>query len=411
MLPDSKQHHGMCPDNVAVIGGGRWARVLAEVLCTLAPLSVKLSIHSLHNAKGMETWVSDRGLENRIGVYSFLPSFSSNTSNAIIVVNAASDHEKTVEWALGQDCPVLVEKPLCLNLFASQRLANLALTRNLYLATAHVFLFASYVDAFRGLVADESEIVSIRVFWMDPQSESRYGEVKSYDSALPVYADWLPHTLSILGACVTAPAQLCENLEFSRGGAHLNIHLTYGQIPCAIELVRNGSSRQRIVEVTTRQKKITLDFSCEPGVIYTDDIELCGDLNWSDNPKPVAKMLKSFLIGAAGGVRDARLDISIGLNANQVIDQVATLYHVALVSWLNNELAAHQDGISGDLRYALVEILQAKDPNSVISMEQRIDYVYRHVKEHIMPLNVEIGYCAEEVIVMIINQGKALLYL
>ena len=73
--------------------------------------------------------------------------------NAIIVVNAASDHEESVEWALGQGCPVLVEKPFCLNFFAAQRLANLALTKNRYLATAHVFLFASYVETFSKLVS------------------------------------------------------------------------------------------------------------------------------------------------------------------------------------------------------------------------------------------------------------------
>ena len=407
MLPESKHHHRVWPDNVAIIGGGRWARVLTEVLYTIAPPWVKLSIHSLHNAKGMETWVSDRGLEKRIGVYSFLPSFPHKKSNAIIVVNAASDHEKTVEWALGQDCPVIVEKPFCLNFFAAQRLANLALTRNLYLATAHVFLFASYVDAFSKLIADESEIVSVRVLWMDPQSESRYGEVKSYDSALPVYADWLPHILSILGTFAEAPTQLGEKLEFLRGGSHLNIHLNYGQIPCEIELVRNGNSRQRIIEVNTRQKRITLDFSSEPGVIYTDDIAQCADPDWSDNPKPVAKMLEAFLIGAATGVRDERLDISIGLNANQVIDQTATLYHDALVPWLNNELASHKDDISSDLCYALIEILKLKDSNSVITIEQRIDYLYRHIKEHVKKSNVETKLCVVEAIELIIKQGRA----
>ena len=411
MLPDSKQHHGLCPDDVAVIGGGRWTRVLAEVLCTITPPGVKLSIHSLHNAKGMETWVSDRGLENRIGVYSFLPSFTSNTSNAIIVVNAASDHEESVEWALGQGCPVLVEKPFCLNFFAAQRLANLALTRNCYLATAHVFLFASYVENFSKLIADENEIISIRVVWMDLQSESRYGEVKSYDPGLPVYLDWMPHILSILGTFLVAPTQLCEKLDFLKGGSHLNIHLNYGQIPCTIELVRNGNSRQRIFEVITRQKRITLDFSYEPGVIFTDEIEQCGDSDWNNNPKPVAKMLEAFLIGAATGVRDERLDISIGLNSNQVIDQIGTLYHEALVNWMNNELALHQDGINSDLCYSLIEILQLKDSNSVIPMEQRIDYVYGHIKEHVMTSNVETEHCVLEDIEMIIKQGRVSSYL
>ena len=402
ILPKSKHQKRRWPDNVAIIGGGRWARVLIKVLHTIAPKEVKMSIHSLHNAKGMEAWVSHQGFENRIGVYSILPNFSSNVSNAVIVVNAAGDHEKSAKWALGQDYPVLVEKPLSLNFLAAQRLANLALSRKIYLATAQVFLFASYVETFSKIVADENEIISINVIWMDLQS---------YDAGLPVYLDWMPHILSILGTFLVSPTPLCEKIDLLGGGSHLNIHLIYGQIPCSIELVRNGNSRQRIFEVCTRHKKLTLDFSDEPGVIFVNGISQSGDSNWHVKKKPVAKMLESFLTGAAGGIRDARLDVSVGLNANQVIDQIATIYRSALIPWLNNELAVNQDVISVDLRYALIEILCVNDSDSVISIEKRIEYLYRHIKEHVTTSKVEKEYLDEKSIDLIIKQGKASSYL
>jgi len=405
MLLDSNQNRVLGLDNIAIIGGGRWARILSEVVCTIAPQS-NLSVHSLNNSKGMKAWVSDRDLNSRLAVSSFLPTFPPKTSNAIIVANAARDHEKTVEWALEQGCSILVEKPFCLNLISAQRLATLALTKNIYLATAHVFLFASYIDVFAKLIVEETEIESIRVLWMDPKVENRYGELKGYDSSLPVYADWLPHVLSILGTFMPTPANLIKKIGFREGGAHLNIDVTYGQIPCAIELVRDGSRRQRIVEVITRQKKITLDFSLEPGVIYNDGSLLCGNQNWIQDEKPVAKMLRSFLVSCDSGVRDDRLDMSIGLNANRVIDEVAVIYQNALKSWLNVRFATYQNEIGVDLRYALTEMLQLLHPNLTIPIEQRVNYVYRNLKYEVDKLIEDDADSVEKAIVKIANQGK-----
>lgn len=403
MLVNPKDNCVACPEHIALIGGGRWARVLLEVLCSLVPISVKISAHSPRNVDAMSQWVSARGLDRRIHVCSDYPKVVPEKTGAVIVANAAHDHEKAIEWALTECLPVLVEKPVTLSLASTQRMADLANKQKMYLATAHVFLFASYIEAFSKLVFNERNIVSIRVLWSDPQSENRYGEAKSYDPGLPIYADLLPHILSIVGAFKIGQAQLCENFSFFKGGAHLKINLVYGQIPCVIELIRNGNLRQRIIEVTTEKSKITLDFGIEPGIIYTDASELCGDPVWDINPKPVAKMLLAFLQGAAGGVYDERLDNSIGLLASQLIDQTKPLYHAALSLWLNHEFEVFQDCISSDLRYALTEILQMKYSNSAIRMEQRIVYIYQNIKEHILILCNKPDQRVEDVMTLINN--------
>lgn len=408
---DSQNKLVRYPSSVAVIGGGRWARVLADMLCGLVPPCVKVSVHSPSNAKAMSAWVSERGLKDRIRVASGLPEFSSGTSNAVIVANAARDHEKSVEWALSNGFPVLVEKPLTLSLTASQRLADLARNQKTYFAAAHVFLFASYVETFSKLVAAENSIQFIRVLWMDPQSESRYGEAKSYDPGLTVYADWLPHVISILGTLIASQTLICKKLEFLRGGAHLKIDIQLGDVPCEIELVRNGDCRQRIIEVTTEQKKISLNFASEPGTIISDSQVLCGDVDWNVKPKPVSRMIGAFLLGAAGGVRDDRLDISIGLRASRAIEQVSSLYYSALLSWLSKKLMAIQDDGDSDLRYALTEIIHVEDPYSPVPIGQRIDYVCRHIKEHTASsLSAELFERPVELISSILKQGKISFY-
>lgn len=401
-----------CPDNVAVIGGGRWTRVITEVLCDLVPPFVRISVHSPHNAKSMSEWVAARGLGQRVYVSSDLPKFSSGTSSAVIIANAARDHERAIEWALSERLPVLVEKPVTLSSAATQRMADLAVSKKTYLAAAHVFLFARYIEAFSKLVVEGDGVQSIRVQWMDPQSESRYGEAKSYDPGLTVYADWLPHIVSILGSLSPNSMQVRRKLEVLRGGAHLKMDIQLGDTPCEIELVRNGNGRQRLIEVTTRQGPISLDFAKEPGTIVSGTTVRCGDPAWESEPKPVSGMLRAFLLGAAGGGRDERLDIRIGLRASQLIDQLSTAYHAALSSWLSKKYSALGDGVDADLRYTFSEILYVDDPYSSVPTEQRIEYLHRHIKESVTA-SLPAGYKNRpmELIRLIIKQGKLVSYL
>lgn len=371
------------PSNIAVIGGGRWARVFIEILCGLISPTTKLSVHTPHNVVAMSAWVLESGFGRQILVSSDFPQFRVGKSNAVIVVNAARDHERAIEWALSCGASVLVEKPLTLDFSASRRLADLACSQNTYFAPAHVFLFASYIENFSKLIVENKDIQLIRVKWMDPQSESRYGETKSYDPGLTIFADWIPHVISILGTLTSCETIRNERLRFSKGGAHLDIDLMLGGIQCAIQLVRNGSCRQRFIEVTTEHKMFTLDFSNEPGTISYGSTVYSADPNWDVKDRPVSKMLQAFLQGAAGGFRDKRLDITIGLRAGDIIEAISSLYYPALSSWLIEKISVAKYGDDIDLHYALCEIIHADDPHSGVSMDKRIDYIYRYIKTNI----------------------------
>ena len=218
---------------------------------------------------------------------------------------------------------------------------------------------------------------------MDPKSESRYGESKSYDPSLTIFADLLPHVISILGTLTNCKIIKDERLKFSRGGADLDVDIMLGRTPCAIKLVRNGSCRQRLIEVITEHETFTLDFSNEPGTITSGSKIFSADPSWDVKVKPVSRMLQAFLHGAAGGFRDKRLDITIGLRANDIIEKISSLYYAALFPWLIEHVLVSQYGDDSDLHYALTEILHADDPHSAIPMDKRIDYVYRYIKNNV----------------------------
>jgi len=345
-----------CPDDIAVIGGGRWARTIIQVLCKLVPASAIVSVYSRHNASSMIAWSADQELTDRVRVVSEWPDFVSGKSGAAIIANAARDHEQAAIWTLSAGMPTLIEKPLALTATAAQRIADVARRNSVRLAAAHVFLFARYVERFVELVREAGPASALRMKWEDPAVESRNGELKRYDASLPVPADVLPHLISILRAMVPGSAIECGPVVVRRGGAQVELDLVVGGLPCAVQLIRKGEKRCRSVEITTEQGTISLDFSREPGTIVHGDRIENGDPDWETAKRPLARLLTTFLGWAAGGNGDDRLDPTIGVEACCIVDQVLEKYWLAQSSWLDARTAPGNNVAVDELAYALREL-------------------------------------------------------
>ncbi|MEP7311076.1 MAG: hypothetical protein ABI859_00710 [Pseudomonadota bacterium] len=308
----------------------------------------------------MTAWAEEQGLSGTLSVASGWPPAMNMCYGAAIVVNAARDHEHAAKWAIANDIPVLIEKPIAVTAPAARSIAAAAGRRNSKIAAANVFLFASYLDHFARRVGDCGELRSIEVHWADPAGEDRYGETKQYDPGLPVFADCLPHTLAILEKLTSLPP-VCVALTVAGGGAAVSLDLMLGNLPCRVHLVRNAAGRRRTVEVVTALAALTLDFTREPGLIQHNGVISPADPDWNSGPRPVCRMLSAFLAWVAEGQFDQRLDIDRGVRACEVIDTVARLYSAAVLPWLRARLATAVSP-DDDVRYALTEMLQATGP-------------------------------------------------
>ena len=344
-----------CPSHIAIVGGGRWARVLTEVLSEIVSKDIVISIYSLHNGKGMISWVLEKKFRQSVTVYDDFPNLSNHKVDAMIVANSASDHVIAIQKSLNSKIPVLVEKPVTMSYSSTLQMVKLAQEKKTFLASAHVFLFNRYLSNFSQLVFDSGGLKSIQIEWSDPISENRHGEQKNFDPSLPIFFDLLPHILSIINVIVGKKSIQYTNLIFHKGGSEVEIELMLEGVFCSVNLARNSNVRKRIINIMSDQH-LQLDFSQEPGVIKKESLNITGDEKWDLDIKPVAQMLSAFLVQSAGGKADLRLDIDLGLEANKLIDETLLSYNNSMISWLKSKLIAPVI-IDDDLQYALREIL------------------------------------------------------
>ena len=370
---------------ISVIGGGRWARVIAETVHRLVGPTRRITLHSQHCSEAVAKWLREKKLADSISISAEMPSRSHAASSAVIVANAARDHEAATELALNAGAPVLVEKPIAMTHRGAEDLVDLAHRTSGQLAAANVFLFARYIKRFAThLSARGEKIRSMHVRWVDPQGEFRYGEVKSYDAGLPVFKDVLPHVSAILSALFPGTEQTVRDLHFFRGGAQLEIEIEVNGIPCNVMLARNGDKRERSITATLKKDSVHLDFATEPGIIGDAGSIRDADPHWHTRSRPLASMLHSFLRWAEESRFDARLSTEPAVCACALMDQVSVLYNRHFISWLKSPVRLADD--AQYLSYAAEEILLAEGHLEPVVLERYRSRLLSNDREFIAQL-------------------------
>jgi predicted dehydrogenase len=328
--------------------------VLVQELCALVPPELPVVVHSRHCAAEMTDWLARRPAGRTVACRADPPPL--DAGSAVIVVNAARDHAATAAWALAGGAAVLVEKPLTTSVADARRLVALAGERPGRLASAHVFLFARYVDEFARRVAAAGGVRSLRVVWRDPRVEIRHGETKRFDPGVPALVDWLPHIVPLLTTLQPHPLTGCECRQVARGGAAVELVFAAGPVSCGASLERNAGRRERLIEVETGAGRLTLDFATEPGTITHGSSVENADPAWDRGPRPVRRLLETFLHSAATRTGDPRLDVQHGLRACALAAEAASGYGRQVADWLRDRLVASATP-GPDETYALTEML------------------------------------------------------
>jgi predicted dehydrogenase len=345
------------PKQIAVLGGGRWARVIIGELRQIVAQEARISIYSPSNAPAMREWTIERRLEN-VEVLDVQPDFyNRDVADVAIIANAAHDHIAAARRAIDAGVATLVEKPMAPTEVEADEIVALAQRNHALLASSRILLFARYITEFGRLVAGLGEIESIDVTWADPADEARHGETKRFDPALTLPQDLLPHLLPILNMLTNGAHTLTE-IALNDGGARVEIWMQAGNIPCILSLGRNAPARRRVVMVRTAQTSLALDFSREPGHVSMGGKSCNGDPLWDVEPRPLASMLQCFLGGVAAEKIDERLSARRVIAECRFSDQVLAIYLQQQGEWL---AARSGQPIDDGIRYALAETLARHD--------------------------------------------------
>lgn len=287
------------PLEVAIVGGGRWGKILCKALAGLRRVRT-IHLVSRRNARGMQDWIAGQQLAGRVALHGKLdPVLWNARITAAIVANLPAEHFATARWLLENGKHVLVEKPFVPTRAEAQALINMADARGLVVAAGFQFFLATYLHYFRSVVHKEGHphpVELTEITWHDALGEERWSLTRRPDATAAVIGDILPHVLTVLTVLFGRHAAQTIAILPQKGTASVRLELAYGPHAVRVSLARAAASPRRSVEIVNREgRRFALDFTQEPGTVLQDGRALPGDLLWDALPRPLPAELAYFL--------------------------------------------------------------------------------------------------------------------
>lgn len=273
---------------IAVLGGGRWARVHISVLRTLTEPGDAIYWLTRHNAAENRAWLTQNACfnvdikEDKEAIWALRPT-------AITIATATPTHAILLQKALDQRVPVLCEKPFALDMKTAVRLVEQSQVQNTIAGVNLEFLCANYLHDFAQMLKTIA-ITSIEVVWHDPIEEIRHGEVKKADSDTPHMHDALPHCWSVLQTLLPNKPLQIRKVTIDKQNVLVSATCMTNSLPVTFLLSRTAPARQRVISIN--HGMAVLNFTTEPGVTILNGK---ASQNVWRGDRPMAGAIGSFL--------------------------------------------------------------------------------------------------------------------
>jgi predicted dehydrogenase len=343
-------------DTLALVGGGRWARVIASVLADIELPFSCVAVVSRSNAAILGQVFSAR----RFARFAIVPTIEEALRRfrlgAAIIANAARAHVASAERMLGAGVPVLIEKPAALAVEEAHRLLEMADRNDVCVMPSLTFLHCSYVDRFaKAIGADGERLKHLKLDWADPVTEIRYGERKSYDPGISIAQDVVPHVWAILGQIARTPIRPdgVKSCRITAGGRWVSYSVEFCDIRCLVSIRRDAPARRRVLKAEMASgDELAIDFSVEPGTIIRGTRSESADPQWAERSGPLSRQLQDFF--SALNRRTAEPVAQALLGSVALAERCDALLKERQRTWLARPRTQH------DLRYALRDLLSAR---------------------------------------------------
>lgn len=282
---------------VAVIGGGRWGKIITGILSKSQHNIKKIHLISSSNFQSTVDWVNSIGLNNKVMVSNDLNSIKNNkTVKAVFVINFPAYHYSTVKFLLEADKHVMVEKPFVFEAAQARELVSLAQKKNLVLAVGLEFMMSDYIHRFKDTLKQCKDVIeNVTFIWHDVFRSNRHGVYKLPDMTVNVFMDIFPHIQTVLLLLFNDQKMVFNEIDIKDGGDSCQVRGVYGQLPVHISLSRTHPLASRRIEIVTKDKnKYSLDFTKEPGKVRSNGKDLPEDTNWQVLPSVLDLEIDSF---------------------------------------------------------------------------------------------------------------------
>ncbi|KAA5542162.1 hypothetical protein FYK55_15240 [Roseiconus nitratireducens] len=268
---------------IALVGGGRWSRVLLSVLSEVPDVAQVLWI-THYGYEAAVDWVAQHGMQS-VRVLRSLDSLEE--ADAALVANSPHSHFPSVNALLDRGIPCLCEKPLVMETNEARQLLQRSIETETLVGVDLELSRASYALDFAAL-ATSLPIHTIDMIWHDPWLEDRYGERKSPSVHTTFAHDILPHVWSLLRLLLPhESARVCD-VDYRPDATRMFYRHRDAEINVSVS--RRSVNRKR--RIVINQGEAELDYSPEPG--RTTYRGRTTDNRWRD-PRPLAAVIHEFL--------------------------------------------------------------------------------------------------------------------
>ncbi|MBI3021866.1 MAG: Gfo/Idh/MocA family oxidoreductase [Candidatus Omnitrophica bacterium] len=296
-------HQLRVPNEVAVVGCGRWGKVICNVLTEFSPPIERIVLVAARNTDQARSWVQDKRAQpdgaryERVTVTGRLEDVLSNEAIPVaFVTNMAAEHYAVTKRLLQHDKHVFVEKPFVLTTAQAEELVQLAQERGRTLVVGHEYLVARFMHHLHAMVQQHlPDIRDMEMVWEEPPGEEKWGLRKQPDASTNVITNLYPHVLSQLFVLFGYQPITLETLESKDRCWHATMRLRYGDVPVTVTLDKAGTRSVRRINVTSlRGDRMTFDYSEEPGTLTLNGRRLPDDPQAHAGPRPLPLEITHF---------------------------------------------------------------------------------------------------------------------
>jgi len=168
---------------ICVIGAGRWGENHVRTLKELGYLG---GIYDLNSAR-----LAELKIKYQTEVFSSLDEAINRRFDGYVVSSSAETHYEIGKKLINAGLPLLIEKPMTLNIEESKELVELAKAKGVNFMVAHILLFHPAINKIKELI-DKGTVGEL--FYMY-STRIKFGVVRREEN---VFESFAPHDLAIL---------------------------------------------------------------------------------------------------------------------------------------------------------------------------------------------------------------------